>query len=53
MLKNMMDNENVGDKRFEYIKARISAAYPKLSGPKYDKQMSGDDARSVQLLGLR
>ena len=41
----MSDNDSVGDKRFDYIKERIGAAFPKLNGPKFDKQISTDEIR--------
>ena len=44
----MSDNDSVGDKRFDYIKERIGAAFPKLNGPKFDKQISTDEIRYQQ-----
>lgn len=41
----MSDSDSVGDKRFDYIKERIAAAFPKLNGPKFDKQISTDEIR--------
>ena len=41
----MSDNEPTGDKRFDYIKERIAAAFPRLNGPKFDKQISTDEIR--------
>lgn len=41
----MSDDAPTADKRFDYIKDRISAAFPKLTGPKFDKQISTDEIR--------
>lgn len=43
----MSENEPAFDRRFDYIKERIGAAFPKLSGPKFDKQISTDEIRLV------
>lgn len=42
---NMADDAPNGDRRFDYIKERISAAFPKLAGPKFDRQISTDELR--------
>ena len=42
---NMADDVPNGDRRFDYIKERISAAFPKLAGPKFDRQISTDELR--------
>jgi hypothetical protein len=47
----MAEDEQKADPRFDYIKERITAAFPKNIGPKYDKQMSGDDIRQANLMG--
>lgn len=43
----MSDDAPVHDKRFDYIKERISNAFPKLTGPKFEKQINADDIRWV------
>ena len=41
----MVDDASTADKRFDYIKERIGAAFPKLAGPKFDRQISTDEIR--------
>ena len=39
------EGEKKADLRFDYIKDRISSAFPKLAGPKLDKLLGNDEAR--------
>ncbi len=39
------DGEKKLDLRFNFIKDKISAAFPKLAGPKLDKLLSTDEIR--------
>jgi hypothetical protein len=43
----MSDDPPAHDNRFDYIKGRISNAFPKLTGPKFEKQIAADDIRSI------
>ena len=41
----MADEEKKADLRFDFIKDRISSAFPKLAGVKLDKLLAADEAR--------
>jgi hypothetical protein len=46
----MAEEFHKADPRFDYIKERISSAFPKLLGPKFDKQITADDVRLVDCI---
>jgi hypothetical protein len=38
-------SEDRSDKRLDYLKERISAAFPKLAGAKLDKTLASDEIK--------
>jgi hypothetical protein len=48
-----MGDDAKADERFNYIKDRISAAFPKLAGPKFEKSMQEEAIKYVTTPTLR
>jgi hypothetical protein len=43
------EKQKKADLRYDYIRDRISSAFPKLAGPKLDKLLGSDEARYGEL----
>ena len=47
-----MGDENKADERFNYIKDRIAAAFPKLAGPKFEKSIQEEVVKYVTTINF-